>query len=111
MEKQYKIINGTYYPCNTRDEIIEVLEQARHRGDRIKLYYGDAETGKDWKECYDVCGTIGRTTGGIKCPILLSNVRSTGGGLILTDCIVRIEYANKATQGKRVLYSHEKYHN
>ena len=42
--------------------------------------------------------------GPIKIPILLAGSRSTGGGGILSACIVKI------TSGGRVLYKHENYH-
>ena len=50
-------------------------------------------------------GTIGRSTGTIKTPLLISNSRSLGGGAILTDCIVKIV----DVKTKRVLYVNPKY--
>ena len=72
---------------------------------RIRLVYGDTNTGIDWLEEYDVIGTIGRSTGIKQIPLLIKNSRSTGGGSILDDCILKIV----DVKTKRILYQHEKY--
>ena len=106
-QDKYKVVNGTSYHKETPDAVINVLEAARKGGfKRIKLHYGDTETGRDWKEEYDVTGYVGRSGGGqINVPILLHNTRSLGGGAILDHCIVKI----KEAKGGRVLYKHPKY--
>ena len=74
--KTYKVCNGTWYYEETDDEVIEVLENARLSGTRIRIYLGDKETGRDWGEVCDVTGYVGRSMGPIKIPILLHNARS-----------------------------------
>lgn len=89
MRKRYAApINDTYYHAETPAQVINALESARVNGYRVRLFYGDAKTGRDW--LYNVSGTIGRSMGPIKIPILLSNRRSMGGGAIMDDCIVRL---------------------
>ncbi len=100
--------DGTAYHKDTPDQVVEILERLRNNGTRVRLYLGDAKTGRDWEEDYAVFGTIGRSGGRIKIPILLNNQRSIGGGSILDNCIVKIEYANKQQGG--VMYQHPKYH-
>lgn len=102
--KDYKVVNGTYYTLNTNNKVIEVLENARKNKRRIRIFYGDTTTGEDWLEDYDIMGTIGRTYGIIQSPILLKSWNSIGGGLILTENIVKI------TIDKRIYYIHDKYH-
>lgn len=102
--KDYKVVNGTFYTSNTNNEIIEVLEDARKNRARIRVFYGDTITGEDWLEDNDTIGTISRTFGDVKSPILLKRKNSTGGGLILTENIVKI------TIDKRIYYIHDKYH-
>lgn len=102
----YKNIGGTFYHAETRDKVIEILESARIDRERIRVYFGDTQTGKDWGEVNDVTGYVGRSTGPIKIPLLVHNSRSMGGGALLDHCIVKIE----TTKGKRVLYQHENYH-
>lgn len=103
-EVTYKIINGTAYHIETPIEVINILENAMKNRIRIRVFYGDNKTGKDWLEENDTIGYVGRSTGRIKIPLLIRTNRSFGGGSILDDCIVRI------TQDKRVLYQHENYH-
>jgi hypothetical protein len=95
--------SGTYYHDTTPRLVIDALEHARENGHRVRLFTGDTNTGKQWFDEYDVCGTVGRSMGPIKTPLLIANSRSTGGGAILTDCIVRL-----LVNGREV-YRHPKY--
>lgn len=104
MENKYKVVNGISYHENTPDAVIRVLENAMRTNKRIRIFYGDTETGRDWMEIYDTIGTIGRSCGKNKIPLLIKNSRSYGGGAILTDCIVKI------TIDKEVVYKHPKYY-
>lgn len=104
--EKYKIVNGTFYDTRTPQEVIDVIESARAGGRRVRLSYGDTETGRDWQEQYDIVGRIGRSAGPVKVPILIHNRRSIGGHAILDHCIVRIV----SSVGGRVLYQHPKYY-
>lgn len=101
----YQIIGGTAYHLQTPAAVIRVLENTRHNGKRIRIFYGDMETGRDWCEEYDTIGTIGRSMGKIKIPLLIKNSRSMGGGAILDHCIIKITEA----AGGRVLYQASNY--
>lgn len=103
--KIHHIENGTWYNAETPYQVIQILEQCRASRTRIILDYGDTQDGKSWGELHDVCGYVGRSTGGKKIPILVYNRRSYGGGAILTHAIVRI----MTSKGKRVLYQHPTY--
>lgn len=98
---KYKEINGTSYHIETSNEVIEVLETCKANKTRIVLDYGDIKTGVSWGEVYDITGTLGRSTGSVKIPILLHNSRSIGGGAILDQCIIGI----KESKGGKILYS------
>lgn len=105
----YKITkDGTAYHRDTPDQLVELLERLRNNHTRVRVYLGDKETGKDWEESYDVFGTIGRSGGRIKIPLLINNRRSMGGGGLLDDAIVKLEYANKRDGG--VIWEHPNYH-
>lgn len=106
------IVNGTTYHDETPQAVVDTLERNRllaRNGTpkRIKIHLGDAETGRDWCELYDVEGTIGRSTGRIKVPLMIHNRRSRGGPALLDHCIVRIRESSGA---RRVLYQHPDYH-
>jgi hypothetical protein len=89
----YKVVNGTAYHVDTPDKVIEILENARLNNVKIRIFYGNDD--KCWNDEYDTIGTIGRSTGIYKIPILIKNKRSTDGGSILTHCIVRIDIKYK----------------
>lgn len=102
----YKILDsGTAYDVKTPDKVVNVLEAALKSRQRLKIYYGDTETGRDWNEEHGTTGKIGRSTGSIKIPLLIHNSRSYGGPALLDHCIVKI----KDLKTKVVLYQHEKY--
>jgi hypothetical protein len=102
---KYTEVNGTFYQKGTPQAVINALENARNNKTRVKIFYGDPETGRDWHEEHDTTGTIGRSTGSIKIPLLISTSRSMGGGAILTKNIVKLRDTNTG----RVLYQNEKY--
>ena len=98
----------THYHEKTPEFMRQLLERIRLNKWRIRLYYGDTDSGKDWNECYDVTGRSSRSMGPCKVPILVYNCRSMGGGAMLDHCIVRIRHAYKNDGGD--LYRHPHYH-
>jgi len=104
--KEYQqTVNGTCYHKDTPEKIINILESSRSWGERIRLFYGDTKTGKCWNEENDVVGTIGRSTGQIKVPLLIAKTTSTGGGAILDHCIIKI------INNGSILYQHPNFDN
>lgn len=103
--RPYKVLNGTWYNFATPDSMVKLLEGLRQSGTRLRFHWGDTATGQDWGNQYDVTGTIDRSMGPIKSPLLIHNKRSFGGGIILTDCIVKITTA----RGKELIYKHPDY--
>ena len=103
-EKIYKVIDGTSFDVRTPNQVCDVLLRLMNKDHRVRVFYGDADTGRDWCEFNDTMGYVVRTGGKVKIPILLHNSRSIGGGSILDHCIVKIAV------GKHVLYKHPRYH-
>lgn len=102
----YKELNGTSYNSKTTDKMCQLLEKLRQDHTRVRFHWGDVKTGEDWGDIYDVSGTIGRSTGIYKIPLLIQTARSLGGGAILDHCIVKITYTTKP---KKVIYQHPLY--
>jgi len=99
-----KFSNLTYFDPFTSPEVQRVLELYRHSRKPVRIFMGDTETGRDWMEENDVVGTIGRSSGSMKVPLLVPKGEN-GGCAILTACVLRII---DATTLKEV-YVHPKY--
>lgn len=82
--------SGVSYNVTTPRAVVNALEAARRNRDRVRLFYGDAKTGRNWMDEYDVTGRVSNSMGPVKIPILVAKENSTGGGGILDDCIVRM---------------------
>jgi hypothetical protein len=105
MEKvEYK---GIWFNTDTEAKVRDIIVRLYHSKRRVRFHWGDTNTGLDWDDVYDVSGTVSRSTGLQKIPILIHNTRSLGGGGILDACIVKITESSGA---KRVIYQHTKYH-
>ena len=100
----YKIVNGMAYDVRTPDKVVSVLEMARRTGKRIRIFYGDSETGRDWYEESYTMGYVGKSGGKIQIPLVIANARSHGGPTLLDHCIVKIKI------GKFVMYQHPTYY-
>lgn len=105
MDENKQEYKGLYFHPETPQRVRDVLAAEFHTGRRLRLHYGDTATGRVWLEEYDIIGTVSRSTGRIKIPILIFNSRSFGGMGILDNCIVRIQ----DVKTKADLYAHPKY--
>ena len=101
--KNFKVVDGVSFFEGTNERVINILLDAMKHKDRIRIFFGDAESGADWCETYDTMGTIGLSYGPTKVPLLIHSIRSMGGDAILTDSIVKI------TRNKKVIYKHPNY--
>lgn len=102
--KEYKVVDGTYFSSKTPDVVCDILNTYLHQDKTIRVFYGDAESGRCWMDEYDTIGRVGRSMGPCKIPLLIKTKRSMGGGAMLDDCIIRIQ------EGSRVLYQYDKFH-
>ena len=98
-----KIVDGVSFYEGTKESVINILLDAIKHKDRIRIFFGDAQSGTDWCETFDTIGTIGTSCGVTKVPLLIHSIRSMGGDAILTDSIVKI------TRNKKVIYKHPNY--
>ena len=106
MANKKKIVQGVEFDAETPQRVIDLLLYYMNSmpKQRIRVFYGDTKTGKDWGEEYDTMGYVGRSGGQVKIPLLVNNSRSWGGGSILDGRIVRI------TVNRKDVYRHPKYH-
>ena len=89
------------YESDTPEQLVKELEICRKNRVRIKVNYGDPETGKSWNEEHQTIGYIGLSRGReARFPILVFNERSMGGGSLITGKILKLE----ATNSGYVLY-------
>jgi hypothetical protein len=105
-EALYKVVNGTSYSIDTPDEIIYILENAKENNIRIRVFYGDVETGQFDGDNHYNDGYVSRSTGKVKVPLISYHSRSLNAPLLCDDCIVKIV----RTKDKGLLYQHPNYH-
>ena len=105
----HQLDNGTCYSVLTPVRVVEILEKYRNGETRIRVFYGDQETGHCWMEENDTMGTIGRSTGRIKVPLLIKTKRSFGGGAILDSAIVKITVKIPGVVTPQIVYQHPKF--
>jgi len=85
------------------DKILNKLSELYSTGERIRIFYGNSDTGSDWMEQCDIMGIVRKSTGQNPIYILIHNKKSSGGGAILTKNIVKI------TVNKKTVYQHPLY--
>ena len=101
-----KNIQNEGWKYKENEKLWKVLSSLVHSGRRVRIWYGDTETGRSWNVESEFSGTIGRSTGKIAIPLLIKNSRSYGGGALLDDCIIRIDDIKE----KRTIYKADNFH-
>jgi hypothetical protein len=94
---------GAAYHEDAHPKVVELLEKARLAGHKVRVFYGDSNTGRDWLEENDVEGRIGLSMGPVKIPLMIAP-RQIGGPGILESCVVRIQVRGKDA------WRHPRYH-
>ena len=107
MNYQLKTRNGKISTIEVPNEKVGYMLQCAYGQQyRIRVWYGDTDSGNAWNDFHDVKGKVSFSNGETPIPILIATSRSHGGGSILTDCIVRIDII----EDKRTMYKHENFH-
>ncbi len=83
--------DGLWFDKRTPEAVRKLLLAACRSGARIRVYYGDVDTGRCWGDEHDTIGTVGRSMGPVRIPLLLHSSRSMGGGGILDGAIVGLQ--------------------
>lgn len=92
---------NTHFHPETIEPVRRAIQCAIDTRARVRLWQGDTKTGKAWPEEFDTIGTISRSCGMQRIPILLANSRSMGGPGLLDHCIIGIRII-----GGQWLYRH-----
>lgn len=103
--RQSRIQTETWFDEETPAALKNVLEACRRDGTRVRLWYGDRQSGRSWMNENDVYGTIGRSGGTIRIPLICPPRSSSGSGL-LDGSIVRID----DVIARKTLWAHRKFH-
>ncbi len=89
------VVHGTSYHVATDPTLVSVLERARSAGTRLRFFLGNPATGQLWGDVE--VGTIGRSMGPIRVPLVIHNRRSMGGGALMDDCLVAVCRTDRPT--------------
>ena len=104
MLSREKIDLGTWFDPDTHPEVKRQLELAMRGGYRLSIEYGDRETGQSRSDRPE-SGTISRSMGPMKVPLLIRKAGAYGGGAIADASIVKIS----ESPGGRLLWQHPTY--
>lgn len=88
--KQYAEVPDikTWFDGRTAEPVQQAFEQLRKSRHRVRVFYGDANTGRAWLHESDVIGRLSRSGGAMKLPLLM--VDKMGGSALLSHCVVRL---------------------
>lgn len=79
-----------FFTSETPEPVKRALASLRGTDTRVRLFYGNRETGKTWQEENDVTGRVSASMGPCRVPLIIHNASSMGGGAIMADCILGI---------------------
>lgn len=80
---------GTWFKKDTRVGVKKVIDRLIHTGEKVRVFYGNPKTGKSSMDEFDMIGEVGRSTGTLKVPVLLSESDGFGAPM-QDDMIIRI---------------------
>lgn len=96
---------GTWFAPETPVAIQKLVNRLIHSNEKVRIFHGDRTTGRSWMEEFDVIGRVGRSTGTLKIPLLVSEEDNYGRSL-LEASIIRVI---RCSDGKN-LYRHPGFH-
>jgi hypothetical protein len=94
----------TYFQPGTDPKVAKALERCRRTCRKVRLMLGNLETGVPWLEEYDVVGTIGRSSGPLREPLLVEENDSFGLPVLAHCALALIDW-----QTGKFLYRHPAY--
>lgn len=101
-------VGGLWFHPATPEPLRNALASARACGRRVRLYYGDPDTGQCSLATTNNVGWIGRMYGSaLAYPMLMSSADAKAGLRILDSGVVRVQDLDSAGM---VVYEHPRYH-
>lgn len=95
-----------WYDLRTPGTVKAVLETVRLSGQRIRLFYGDPQSGRAWLRDRHLVGILGHSEGAMLMPVLFFSKQATKGNPVLAHEIVRIMDVTSRAD----LYRHPRFH-
>ena len=91
---KYKAMDdqNTWFDPSTSEAVRKTLKRCIRTREVIRVYSGNPDTGRCWLREHDTTGTVGRTTGVFKTPILVP-LGEDGGDLLEGSSILAIQDA------------------
>ncbi|HEX3072561.1 MAG TPA: hypothetical protein VHP30_03005 [Ignavibacteriales bacterium] len=103
------VVNGIRFSDNTSYEVIKAVQKCMHLDIRVKIDFGNANTGEFSNQADNAFGYIkAKADGDTMYPLLVNDRKSMEGEPLRDDEIIRIEGSNSAEGG--VIYEHPNYH-
>lgn len=96
----------TYFDPGTPPDVARVLERCRKAGDKVRLILGDPKTGESWLDEYDVVGTIGRSTGLLKVPLLVEDGERGGAAILTAHLLCIVDWNSGRLRYRHPVYQH-----
>lgn len=89
-----KLNTGTCLSAGINDQLVQLIEGYRGSKTRLRFWYGDRFEGFAWGDIEE--GTIGRSNGEVKIPLLIRKSNSSGGGSLMENSIIRVDQTSSA---------------
>lgn len=74
----------------TKPEVQQAITKAHEDKTKIRIFYGDGDTGQAWCENYGVLGYVKPSRGLESIPLIVQSKRSKGGPMIVMELLVGI---------------------
>lgn len=100
---RYKKVRNLFFHYDVPEKLCDIINRLYLSGERIIIEYGDTRNHREWTESLRERGSIGRSTGEIKVPLLIATKRSKGGNAISDLDIMYIKNAKT----KKLLYNYK----
>lgn len=96
--------NGT---CDdVRNVLGEVYQKRSLKSTRLRIWYGNTETGRAWNDTFNVAGYIGRSASRHPQPVVQQFKSAMQGEVLSTDKIIRIDIVETG----ETVYRHKHFH-